>query len=416
MLEVGQLRVRVLLLDSAWLAGGGPKDAGELLVGERQVLDCGPLDDGSLTFALLHHPLSWLREFEQVSIENLIMRSAQICLRGHVHAVDTRRTEGRLGSLSTFTAGAAFQSRTADNSYLWCSIDLTTGRGEKVVHRYIHAQHCWEASQKEAWTLVPSTLRAPDVTAVHRHLAGVNTAYPSYVACLVCSLQTEVPIELAGRKCVFVGCDATLPGVPNRCGEAIQKLRNHFYWERVWKSDSWVEHLQHLSHELGAAFHQLDAMLGEDLQSREIACIDLIRAVDGGAEGMSPVCEEIGSLLETNELERAREVVDRWIGQDLFRPNEALQFQRMEIFLLLAEGRPNDALERVDALVMSAERTSHDLVLAAKIAHDAQEYTRATGFMHTALDLGLPVNEVRAMALKIAGNAGDKTLTDRVMR
>lgn len=415
-LEIGDLRVRVLLLDSAWLAGSGPSDAGELLVGERQVMDCGSPDDGFLTFALLHHPFSWLREFEQVSIENLLTRDAHICLRGHVHAVDVRRTENRLGGLSTFTAGAAFQSRTADNSYLWCSIDLTTGSGEKVVHRYLHAQHRWEASEKEEWKLGASTLQAPDVVAVHHVLAETCIAYPSYVACLVCGLKTEVPILIAETRCLFVGCEATVANFPNRCGEAVQKLRNHFYWQRVWKAESWMSHLHDLSDELGGSFRQFEELMGRELQSQEQACVELIHALRKESEVVSPVCNEIASLLERGEIGRARELVDRWLGADLLRKEEALQFKRLEVQLLLAESRPTDALVCINILVASPDRTPDDIALAALAAHNAKDYVRAADLMHLALDLGISVAEVRGMALKIAGSAGDKKLTNRVMR
>jgi predicted phosphodiesterase len=415
-LEIGDLRIRVLLLDSAWLAGGGPSDVGELLVGERQVIDCGPADDGFLTFALLHHPLAWLREFEQVSIENLLTRDAHICLRGHVHAVDVRRTESRLGGLNTFTAGAAFQSRTADNSYLWCSIDLTTGSGEKIVHRYLHAQHRWEASEKEEWKLRPSALQAPNVAEVHQVLVDTCIAYPSYVACLVCGLKTEVPIVLTGKLCMFVGCEVTLPNSSNRCGEAVQKLRNHFYWQRVWKAESWTSHMHHLSGELAGAFRQLEKFVSSALQSQEQACVELLHALRKESDVVSPVCNEIASSLERGDIGRARELVDRWLGADLLRADEALQFKRLEVQLLLAESRPTDALACANILVDSQDKTPDDVALAALVAHNVKDFARAAFLMHLALDLGIRVVAVREIALKIAGSAGDKNLTNRVIR
>ena len=244
-LQVGAIRVRVLLLDSAWLAGGGPSDAGEILVGERQALDCANPDEGCLTFTLLHHPFAWLREFEQIPIENLVARSAQICLRGHVHTTDLRATDGPQGRLITFTAGAAFQTRTADNTYIWCSLDLTTGLGEKIVHRYRHAEHRWEAGARESWAFSPKAPPPSDFAFIRKALLAARARYVSYVSCLIGNLQTEVPLFLPMGRLAFVALDARLPESANSFGDLIVRLRNHFHWKQVWDVTAWERSSQH---------------------------------------------------------------------------------------------------------------------------------------------------------------------------
>lgn len=414
LLLVGSIRVRVLLLDSSWLAGGGPSDAGALLVGERQILDCGSADKACLTFALVHHPFAWLGEFEQVSIENLVMRGSHLCLRGHVHAPDLRATHGAHGRLTTFTAGAAFQNRTASNTYMWCSLDLMTGTGEKIVHRYRHAQHGWEATEKETWVLPSAPSPSADVTATRAALGSTALRYASYVTCLVANLQPEVPVALPNGRVAFVACDATLPGAQNRCGEVIRRLRNHFYWKAVWEAASWETQLRGLTNELAGIFEELEAVVGGELRLRDANSAVLLESFNDGTADTGAACEEIRQLLGQNELERARAVLERWVGQEFLRPEEAHELCRLGIFLLLAENEPTDALVRATTLIQAQDRTPRDIALAGRCAFDAKDHARAATLMHEALDAGVSIEEVRTIARSIAGAAGDKRLAERV--
>lgn len=412
--QLGALRIRVLLLDSTWLASGGPSDAGDLLVGARQVLDCAEPDDECLTFALLHHPFAWLREFEQPSIENLVARCAQICLRGHVHAPDLRATDGPQGRLTTFTAGAAFQSRTADNTYLWCTLDLTTGLGEKVVHRYRHAEHRWEAGSRESWVFLQTATPPSDLAQTRATLLRANVRYASYVACLVGSIQTDVPLVVSNGRVTFVACDAKLPSAPNRIGELILRLRHLFHWRRIWDESAWADQLGALVADLDRGFQEVEAVERDVLRAREDNSETLLGAFVDPSGVSSTACDEIRYLLSTDDLERARAVLERWRGQDILRSDEARELSRLEIFLLLAEGNVTDANERAAAFIAATERTPTDIALAARCAFDANEHQRAAALMHDALDAGVAVDDVKTVARAIAGKAGDKRLTERV--
>lgn len=414
-LQVGALRIRVLLLDSSWLAGGGHSDAGGLLVGERQILDCGEPDDECLTFALLHHPFAWLREYEQVSVENLVARSAQICLRGHVHAPDLRATDGPQGRLTTFTAGAAFQTRTADNTYIWCSLDLTTGLGEKIVHRYRHAEHLWEAGARESWKFLPEAPPSSDIAFIQKSLIATRTRYVPYVVCLLGNLQTEVPFLLPNRQLAFVAYNAQFPTSPNRCGGLILRLRNHFHWRRVWDVPLWEAQLMTLTDELNGFFYEVETIEQDALYSRNENSESLLLAFSDPSGVSSAACDEIQHLLSAGQLERARAVLERWIGQDILRSDEDRELSRLEIFLLLAEQNAIVADNRAIALIASSERTPEDIALAARCAFDVRDYQRAASLMHEALNLGVTIERVKSIARAIAGAAGDKQLAERVL-
>jgi predicted phosphodiesterase len=412
LLKVGSVRVRVLLIDSTWLAAGGEDDAGKLLVGERQVLgfDQAASPDGdTISFALMHHPFSWLREFEQVVIENALIEQADLCLRGHVHVADQRATETLQGRIGIFTAGAAFETRTTENTYLWCSLDLATGGGRKVTHRYVHHDKRWEASEPQPWTLVA----APSTVSVETALPLVRgrCQYPHYVACLIAGLVSDVPIQV-GSRAYFLSSTASVPGAPHVVGDLVARLRFHAHWKSVWDEAAWQAALDEM---LATFDEQLRCFgpLSSEIARKEKDAAVLTEAVVPQGNVLGAVYEEIEQLLDTGDVARAREVVDRWSAEDSLSDAEKSELKRLNARVLLAENQPAAALTAVEAL-LSRQRAPRDLSLAAICAHRAGESSRAAKLMHEALDAGVNTSDVKKAALAIAGSSGDSALVRRV--
>lgn len=413
-LQLRGVRIRVLMLDSAWLAGGGDSDTGTLLLGERQVLDCVEPPDGCLTFALIHHPFAWLQGFEQVPVENLVIGCAQICLRGHVHSPDLREVGVSSRRLTTFTAGAAFQDRTAQNTYDWCSVDLTTGSGERIIHRYNHPQHRWDQLEPAVWTLPSTPPALSDVSQVRSELVRIGVPFPSYMACAICSLQTEVPLALPSGRVAYVHYATAILGSRNECGELVHRLQQHFSWKRIWERAEWEAQLRRIGTDLTQVLGQLAKTDGQNIEQRDAGASGLIDATTPGARIASPVCDELHALLRDRDSERARQVFERWQGQDILSASEARELARLEILLLLAEGDRTQANAKAERLIQSTDCTPDDLALAARTAHEVADHARASRLMHDALDAGILVETVRVTALRIAGASGDSRLTDRV--
>jgi UDP-2,3-diacylglucosamine pyrophosphatase LpxH len=413
---VGPIRVRVLLLDSAWLAQGGTTDSGCLVLGERQIIDCvaGASNPGCLTFALLHHPFSWLAEFEQVSVENLLLDNADICLRGHVHSSDMRAIDRSEARLATFTAGAAFTKRTADNTYSWCSLNLQTGIGEHVIHRYNHVAGRWDASERQYWRPLTAPPSAKDGAAVRNDLISAGARWPSFCACLLTGQKSEVPVKFPGHRVEFINFEARIPGIQNKAGDLVVRLRHHFFWRATWDSMHWEHELQSLISQLEAVFKELSQIGNLDIGSHEMRSQSIIGSV--AHEQDFTAGTEIQALIRENAISRAHLVIDRWRNSHLLSPVETLEIDRLEILALLTEGIAESALNKADVLLTKPERTSGDIALAARCAFDAKQFERAAKLMHTALDAGFAVDEARAIALKISGAAGDKDLTQRVMK
>lgn len=420
LIQVGAIRVRALLLDSAWLSQGGPADAGSLVLGERQVIDCAEnlSDPSCLTFALLHHPFSWLTDFEQLSIENLVIDHADICLRGHVHSPDMRAIDRSEARLATFTAGAAFTKRTADNTYVWCSLDLQTGSGEHIVHRYNHADRRWDAGEKQPWHLLTGSPTMKDHASTRSEFVAVGARWPSFCTCLLTGLQSEVPLVFPGGKIAFVSFEASIPDVGNATGDMVKKLRHHFYWREVWDETSWRGELQSLVSQFDSLL-QTASTVGDgfDLGGHEARSQSILDTLAPATSAVPlPAANEIRALIRDGDASRAHQVIDRWRGSGLLSPEEAIEFDRLAILTFLSEHKPGDALAQADRLLDKPERTSSDVALAARCALDSKEFPRAAQLMHTALDDGLPLEEAKTLALQIAGAAGDKKLTERVLK
>ncbi|MBX3157102.1 MAG: metallophosphoesterase [Deltaproteobacteria bacterium] len=409
--KVGAVRVRVLLIDSTWLAEGGDKDASNILVGERQILDFKSAvssDGETLTFALMHHPFSWLREFEQSVIENAVSEEADICLRGHVHVADQRATETPQGRMAIFTAGAGFDNRTTANTYLRCTLDLSTGKGDKVTHRYVHHEKSWEASEPKEWTLLPAP-RDGDARAILAVLTG-RCGRPHYLTCLLAGLMTDIPFSLGERQ-VFASVTASIPGGDAALGSSITRLRFHEHWRSVWDESAWLASLEEMLKYVDARLASFTSLTG-DLDRKEREAMVLLGVVESLPDSLSSLRSEVSSLIAARDIDRAREVMDRWLAEP-GTPRDRVELGLVNIQLLLAENRPKAALVAAEQ-VLEQESSAQNMSLTAICAHHAGELSRAAALMHSALDAGMNTEEVRRAAIQIAGAAGDKALAERV--
>ena len=414
--QVGPLRVRVLLIDSTWLSEGGEGDVGKLLVGERQIVDCvskaGGL--GCLTFALLHHPFAWLREFEQVAIENLLIQRAHLCLRGHVHAPDVRAIDTAQGKLTTITGVAAFDTRDYKNSYMWCSLDLATGEGEQVVHHYERAGHVWTATGRARWSLPGNPRGAADVAAVKAIVDREGVRFSSYIACLGADLMSEVPIVVRAGTLTFVNFDVALPDMVSDAGKAVARLRHHLFWREVWEDTSWIAETEQRVRALETALASVAETHPTELAAREQSCRELLNALAPKEHIALAVVSELQSKLSSGDVAGAKEILSRWLDSDVLKPTEELELRRIEVRTLRMEKSLPEARASSERLLACRERTPLDIALASSCAFEAGDHKRASELICEALEAGAPKEAVKQLALQIAGATGDKNLVDKV--
>ena len=128
-LEVNEIRLAIVGLDSAWLAEGGMDDHGKLLIGERQAIHAIELAQGgeappNIVVGMAHHPLHLLQDFDRQPVQNLIEEEFHFFHCGHLHVPDAHITGAGPSKCLTMVAGASFETRQSRNAYYFVKLDL----------------------------------------------------------------------------------------------------------------------------------------------------------------------------------------------------------------------------------------------------------------------------------------------------
>ena len=412
---VGPLTVSCLLLDSSWLAEGGDTDAGSLVIGERQVIDALAGSKGrGLVFGLAHHPFAWLKEFEQVPIENLLIDGVHIMLRGHVHAADMRAVEALERRLVFFTAGAAFQGRTSDNTYAACKLNVLSGEGELITHRYVHAEKRWQPTTVKKWQLgTEKTIPLADALAVlPTSMDGRN-----YVACLLAGLVTEVPRQL-GEKWVMANHETDIPKSSNPLREHLIAVRHLTHWKAAWDKKEWRDISEKTIKAIAQSLTQLgsgESVLQSQLRYQYQHCDSLVMSLGAPAQ-IGSFAQNLQGLFAKGEYEAVIALIGRSREASLLNAAESKLMSELEIASLHRVGRQKDATSLVESLMSKYPEDSHVYHVAAECYYAAKDYQEAAKAMHRALDNGAPVSKVSDLALHIAGQAGDASLRKRVLK
>lgn len=141
------LRVGILGLNTAWMcaAEGEKKNLwmGGLEQIEQAIFCNREYAEADVRLVLLHHPVSWLSEFEdRVALRTRLRREAQFHLHGHDHdgwvEADSR---GRV----TVAAAACYDRDDKQNGYNLVRIRVADRRAEIWLREYASESQCWRA-------------------------------------------------------------------------------------------------------------------------------------------------------------------------------------------------------------------------------------------------------------------------------
>jgi predicted MPP superfamily phosphohydrolase len=117
------LRLSIIGLNSAWLCHSGQKDHGNVVVGERQIIEVMKAIEEErphFVIAMIHHPLFWLCSFEHKAIEDRLRQVCDFVLRGHLHETDIQTHVTGDHRCVFAAAGASFKTRESRNSFQLC--------------------------------------------------------------------------------------------------------------------------------------------------------------------------------------------------------------------------------------------------------------------------------------------------------
>lgn len=149
MFTIRDRRIAILGLNSAWTSGNTlidneVNDRGQLVIGEKQVMDAvRATRSAHVRIALMHHPLSYLQDFDRRDVEAQLSRSCHFLLRGHLHEADFERRTSLKGEMVVVPAGAVYQGRELVNSYNFVVLDADQSTARAVFRRYSDVQQEW---------------------------------------------------------------------------------------------------------------------------------------------------------------------------------------------------------------------------------------------------------------------------------
>lgn len=128
--------VGIACLNSSWLSVEEKVDYGKLLLGERQIDKAlNDLKDCELKVALMHHPVEYLKQFDQQDISSKLLYDFDIVITGHTHKQDIKKIVGALGSTLRLRNGSLFNGR-AYNGYSVIRFDTDTNNIEVSLREY----------------------------------------------------------------------------------------------------------------------------------------------------------------------------------------------------------------------------------------------------------------------------------------
>jgi len=119
-LPVREKNIALLGLNSAWLCGlDSAKDrASGLLLGERQVHSAAAQTrNADLCIALMHHPLDWLKDFDQNKSKKILSERCDFILHGHTHQPQAQQLLDSKNRPFIIATGASYQGREYPNRY-----------------------------------------------------------------------------------------------------------------------------------------------------------------------------------------------------------------------------------------------------------------------------------------------------------
>lgn len=193
-IQIGDLAVGVLSVNSSLLANGGPDDHGHLQVCVRALEDpCERLRDCDVRFVLIHHPFEWLAVFEADRAEALIFNSADIILRGHVHR--RKLTASQRGGIAS-TAGALWDETAGDYEYSFGLIECDTLSCTIESVRYMQQTGDWMVDEKSAAISRDRDKRSTP-SSIWSDLKS-SLRYPAQIAAVLSGYSSELVTQTAG--------------------------------------------------------------------------------------------------------------------------------------------------------------------------------------------------------------------------
>jgi len=150
-------KIALLGLNSALMCGRRRNEEnkiderGFLVVGEPQIHDAlRQVMGADVRIALMHHPFSWLTEFDRNTTKSRVCEVMNIVLHGHEHMPEVESTRGSAGDRIVVSGGASYDRRRPNDpryrsAYNFVHLDLESGLGTVYLRRWNDSRSRWDA-------------------------------------------------------------------------------------------------------------------------------------------------------------------------------------------------------------------------------------------------------------------------------
>lgn len=385
-LEIDDVIVAIVGLNSAWLSEGGESDHGKLVIGERQLI--GALDIAGrckphVVIAMAHHPLHLLREFDRIAALDRISTSCDFFHCGHLHQPEARGAGFDARACLNVAAGASFETREAHNTYSVVRLSLDEGTRTLTIVQYDKGRSGFLYSNDEPFPfeLSPAaTCELGDLAEAIGAFSADASPFAHYLAALLLGQKAEVPV--VGPTGYVFASVAVLEAQPqdNLCRKTIEFLR----FRNALRVFVGRISLQNLLKRSG----QSVKLYGDELKARCAADPGLAARIsghDGDVRGLLAAQPKVTyavdllvDLAEAQEWDLLRDQAKRQLAS----PNPAVVTQaRRMMALALAHGSDNadaqEAIRLYRALIADGTAEASDRTHLASLLHRLGEFDEA---------------------------------------
>lgn len=234
-LAIEEIVIAVIGLNSAWLAEGGSSDHGNLLIGERQIInafDAVEEINAHIVIGMAHHPLHVLRNFDRSAATWRIAERCHFYHCGHLHHPESHGSGFEASACLSVTTGASFETRESQNTYSLVKLDLLAGTRTLTTVQYNPVRGEFVSNSEKSFPirLASASLCTVNVLA-DAIIAFEETLAPHayYLAALLVEQKAEIPIP--GQSIHVFGSLAALQGIPD--DDYCRKVEAFFRFQNV---------------------------------------------------------------------------------------------------------------------------------------------------------------------------------------
>lgn len=216
--EIDEIELAIVGLNSAWLAEGGEADHGRLLLGEHQVtkaIELARNTDPHVVIGMAHHPFVVISEFDRSATQHRLEDACHFFHCGHLHVPNASTAVVHTGRCLTLAAGASFESRDSHNAYTMVTLDPLHACADVKFVQYDPTNGAFSYQSDHTFDHQVDAVAACGIREMAEALSTYCPAVEEYcyfLAALLTESISDVPLS-AGESVVF-GALSVLRGQP----------------------------------------------------------------------------------------------------------------------------------------------------------------------------------------------------------